>query len=94
MNNLISNKIVIGTANFGKRYGIRKVKNNNPKKILEPSIGRGDLVEHIKNKLNVEIDMCEKDINIKLLNSINKDDVIYNDFLIQNFAYSSCNVYI
>ncbi len=61
---------------------------NNPKKILEPSIGRGDLVEHIKNKLNVEIDMCEKDINIKLLNSINKDDVIYNDFLIQNFAYN------
>ena len=35
MNNLISNKIVIGTANFGKRYGIRKVKNNNPKKILD-----------------------------------------------------------
>lgn len=55
---------------------------NKPKKILEPSIGRGDLVKYINQNLNCKFDMYEIDKNIQLLNSINKDDVIYDDFLL------------
>lgn len=35
---------------------------NNPKRILEPCIGRGDLVEYVSKKLkNVHFDMYEID---------------------------------
>lgn len=59
---------------------------NNPKIILEPSIGRGDLVKYILNKykkkdIKIKFVMCEIDENIKLLDDINKEDVIYNNFL-------------
>ena len=59
---------------------------NNPKTILEPSIGRGDLVKYILNKykkkdIKIKFVMCEIDENIKLLDEINKEDVIYNNFL-------------
>ncbi len=58
---------------------------NKPKNILEPSIGQGDLITYIKNKLkNVIFDMYEIDKNIKLLNGINKNSVVYEDFLIQD----------
>ncbi len=55
---------------------------NNPKIILEPSMGRGDLVECVSNKMpNVEFDMCELDTNIIPLDSIDKDKIRYGDFL-------------
>ena len=54
---------------------------NNPKIILEPSIGRGDLVNCVLDKFNVEFYMCEIDENIQLLNSIDKNKIIYNYFL-------------
>lgn len=58
--------------------------NNNPITILEPSIGRGDLVEYIKtNNEQIEFDMYEIDRSIDFLDSINIDNIIFGDFLLQ-----------
>tara|TARA_Y100001935_G_scaffold255573_1_gene269612 strand:- start:5427 stop:6785 length:1359 start_codon:yes stop_codon:yes gene_type:complete len=54
---------------------------NKPKLILEPSIGRGDLVKCVSDKLNVEFYMCEIDENIQLLDGIDRNKVIYDDFM-------------
>jgi len=60
---------------------------NNPALILEPSIGRGDLVTHVSDKMKkVKFDMFEIDISITLLEKINKTKVIYGDFLKQNIS--------
>jgi adenine-specific DNA-methyltransferase len=58
---------------------------NNPSNILEPSIGQGDLVKFIidTNK-NIIFDMYEIDKTITLLENIDRDKVIYGDFMIQN----------
>jgi len=58
---------------------------NIPNKILEPSIGRGDLVCRANKKFkNIPIDMYEIDEDIALLEGINKDDIVYGDFMNQN----------
>ena len=58
---------------------------NHPSLILEPSIGRGDLVMHIKNKVrDVKFEMYEIDKTIKFLEGIDVDEVIFGDFLKQN----------
>ena len=58
---------------------------NIPNKILEPSIGRGDLVCRAKKKFkNIPIDMYEIDEDIALLEGINKDDIVYGDFMNQD----------
>jgi adenine-specific DNA-methyltransferase len=54
---------------------------NEPKVILEPSIGRGDLVNCVSNKLNIEFDMYEIDENIQLLDGIDRNKVVYGDFI-------------
>lgn len=57
---------------------------NSPSNILEPSIGRGDLITFITNKLpNITFDMYEIDNNIQLLDNIEKTNVIYGDFMTQ-----------
>lgn len=60
---------------------------NDPFIILEPSIGRGDLVAFITNKLpDVVFDMYEIDSNIKVLEGIQEDEIIYGDFLTQRIT--------
>jgi len=57
---------------------------NNPSIILEPSIGRGDLITHINEKYpSITFDMYEIDRKIKLLEKIDKKRVIYGDFMKQ-----------
>ena len=57
---------------------------NEPIEILEPSIGRGDLVSCVQNKLpNVVVNMYEIDKSIVLLENIAREDVIYGDFMKQ-----------
>lgn len=60
---------------------------NCPDNILEPSIGQGDLIEFIKNKNpHVTFDMYEIDTKIELLNEIQKEKVIYGDFIKQKIT--------
>lgn len=54
---------------------------NKPATILEPSVGRGDLVKCVLDKLDTSFDMYEIDPNIKLLDNIDKSEIIYGDFL-------------
>lgn len=57
---------------------------NNPTNILEPSIGQGDLINFIINKnQKITFDMFEIDKKIKLLDKIQKDKIIYGDFMKQ-----------
>jgi adenine-specific DNA-methyltransferase len=60
---------------------------NNPSNILEPCIGQGHLITFITDKIpNITFDMYEIDTNIKLLDNIQKDKIIYNDFIIENIT--------
>jgi adenine-specific DNA-methyltransferase len=60
---------------------------NSPSNILEPSIGRGDLITFINNSLpNITFDMYEIDNNIHLLDNIEKTNVIYGDFMTQHIT--------
>ena len=60
---------------------------NNPSNILEPSIGQGDLITFITEKTPITIfDMYEIDTKIKLLGEIQKDNVIYGDFMKQTIT--------
>ena len=57
---------------------------NNPTTILEPSIGQGDLIAFIACKNpDIIFDMYEIDTNIKLLDKIQTNNVIYGDFMKQ-----------
>jgi len=60
---------------------------NSPSNILEPSIGQGDLINFIKNKIpTITFDMYEIDKNIILLDNIPKNKVVYDDFMIQTIT--------
>jgi len=60
---------------------------NNPTNILEPSIGRGHLINYVINKLpNITFDMYEIDNTLKLLDNIDKDKVVYDDFIKHNIT--------
>ena len=57
---------------------------NGPENILEPSIGQGDLISYIKIKNpNITFDMYEIDTNIKMLNNIDRNKIIFGDFMDQ-----------
>ena len=60
---------------------------NSPSNILEPSIGRGDLIRFIIDKIpDITFDMYEIDSEIKLLNKIEKNKVMYCDFMKQTIT--------
>jgi len=60
---------------------------NDPNNILEPSIGQGDLVTFIQKKNpNVNFDMYEIDTNIKLLDGVPEEDIVYGDFMTQQIT--------
>jgi len=85
---MIKNKNNLGqyfTTNIELKEKVFEFILNNPSNILEPSIGQGDLISFIINKnQNITFDMYEIDKNIKLLDNIQKNDIIYGDFLKQN----------
>lgn len=57
---------------------------NSPFNILEPCIGQGDLITFITDKIpTIIFDMYEIDTEIKLLDNIQKDMVVYGDFMKQ-----------
>ena len=60
---------------------------NNPSNILEPSIGQGDLITFIADKIpTMTFDMYEIDTQIKMLEKIQKDKIIYGDFMKQTIT--------
>jgi adenine-specific DNA-methyltransferase len=72
------------TTNIKLKEKIFQFILNNPSNILEPSIGRGDLIVFIKENIyNITFDMYEIDTTIKLLDKIEKETIIYGDFLKQ-----------
>ena len=57
---------------------------NNPSTILEPSIGQGDLIQFITEKSpGITWEMFEIDKTIPLLDGIQKEKVVYGDFIKQ-----------
>jgi adenine-specific DNA-methyltransferase len=75
------------TTNNELKEIVYKFISNNPTNILEPSIGQGDLVTFVTNKLpDVTFDMYEIDTKIKLLDNIEKENVIYGDFMKQKIT--------
>ena len=72
------------TTNLELKEIVYKFVLNKPKVILEPSVGQGDLVSHLKNKnKEIKFDMFEIDGNIKFLSGIDKKSVIIGDFMKQ-----------
>jgi len=60
---------------------------NSPSNILEPSIGQGDLIAFVTDKIpSITFDMYEIDTKIKLLDKIQKDKVVYGDFMKQTIT--------
>jgi adenine-specific DNA-methyltransferase len=60
---------------------------NHPSSILEPSIGQGDLVVCITDKIpGITFDMYEIDAEIKLSDKIQKERVVYGDFMKQKIT--------
>jgi adenine-specific DNA-methyltransferase len=60
---------------------------NKPKKILEPSVGRGDLVDYIISiNPKIKFDMYEIDEKILFLDTLDKNKIKFGDFLQQAIA--------
>lgn len=77
------------TTNIELQETIYRFILNNSDKILEPCIGLGNLVEYIRGKYkqqekNVIFDMFEIDKNLKTLECIDKNKVIWENFLEYN----------
>lgn len=70
------------TTNFILQEKVIDFILNDPDIILEPSIGRGDLISCIQRKFNnVVFDMFEIDNSISLIETINSGDIVYGDFM-------------
>jgi len=75
------------TTNIELKEKVFEFILNCPSNILEPSIGQGDLITFITDKIpSVVFDMYEIDTNIALLDKIEKDKVIYGDFMKQTIT--------
>jgi adenine-specific DNA-methyltransferase len=60
---------------------------NEPKNILEPSIGQGDLISYITEKIpDITFDMYEIDTKIKMLKNIDKNKITFCDFMTQKIT--------
>jgi adenine-specific DNA-methyltransferase len=72
------------TTNIELKEKIYEFILNKPSIILEPSIGQGDLITFITDKIpDIIFDMYEIDKEIKLLDNIQQDKIIYGDFMTQ-----------
>jgi adenine-specific DNA-methyltransferase len=72
------------TTNIELKKNLYEFILNNPSNILEPSIGQGDLIDFISKKNpNITFDMYEIDEEITLKENIDKNNVIYGDFMEQ-----------
>ena len=73
------------TTNPSLQETIYKFILNSPTTILEPSIGRGDLVEYVINKKpSILFDMYEIDNTLSIIDKVSKENIKYTDFLTAN----------
>lgn len=70
------------TIDAGLKNCVMKFIKNDPSVILEPSIGRGDLIEATLDT-GADFDMYEIDSSIEMLECVDKNKVIFGDFLQQ-----------
>jgi adenine-specific DNA-methyltransferase len=72
------------TSNAFLKQCVRDLVLNNPDCVLEPSIGRGDLIDSLCSVFNeVHFDMYEIDLEIEMLSCVNAEHLTYGDFLVQ-----------
>jgi adenine-specific DNA-methyltransferase len=65
---------------------VQEFIQNEPSCILEPSIGRGDLIETVyKKNTHIQFDMYEIDTTLSIINGI-PNNVIYGDFMNQTIS--------
>lgn len=70
------------TTNLYLKECVFTLIKNNPRTILEPSMGQGDLVDYVSHKNNkYNFDLFEIDKTIIPLKSINEKNIHYCDFL-------------
>jgi adenine-specific DNA-methyltransferase len=73
------------TTNEILKETVMSFVKNNPNKILEPCVGRGDLVDYVLSNTDPskqpDFIMYEIDNSIEPLSCINSDDIEYCDFL-------------
>lgn len=74
------------TTDSTLQYTVLDFIKNEPKRILEPSIGQGDLVKYITDNCNVNFDMYELDESVELLEGIDREKVVYGDFMKANIT--------
>jgi adenine-specific DNA-methyltransferase len=57
---------------------------NNPERVLEPSVGRGDLIDSLCSGFKeVQFDMYEIDTEVEMLPCVDTEYLTYGDFLMQ-----------
>lgn len=72
------------TTNLELKDIVYKFILNEPNNILEPSIGQGDLISYtMERNPNITFDMYEIDSKIKMLNNIDRNQIIFGDFMKQ-----------
>lgn len=75
------------TSNTLLKQCVNKFVLNNPLRILEPSVGRGDLIDSLSSEFdNIHFDMYEIDTNIEMLPCVNTENLTYGDFLQQDIV--------
>ena len=75
------------TSNSLLKQCVNKFVLNNPVRVLEPSVGRGDLIDSLSSEFdNIHFDMYEIDTNIEMLACVNTENLTYGDFLQQDIV--------
>ena len=75
------------TKDISLQDNVFKMIKNNPDTILEPSVGRGDLVQYSQRQNSkIKFDLYEIDKSILFLDCIDKEKIIFGDFLSHNIS--------
>jgi len=70
------------TTDPGLQNAVCAFVRNNPETILEPSVGRGDLVRALRiSAPQARFDMHEIDSSIEVLPDIDREDIVFGDFM-------------
>lgn len=85
----MSKKLNLGqyfTTDLSLQKKVYEFIKNNPKLILEPSVGQGHLISYINSQnKNIKFDCYEIDQNIQFLPIISKQKITFGDFIIHKF---------